>query len=298
MNRARQQFAHLSRQQTGLALVMVLWLVVLLGIIASGHAYNVRTETRLAAMHVQTAKARAAVETGLSFAILQLLAEDLATPWPIDGTVDQILFDDTQIRIAIRDATGLIDLNAAGPDLLQALTTALNVDKEREQRVVAAILDWRDGDDIKHREGAEDSDYVSRGYPWTARNGVFSSVEELRYVMGMTQQLFSEMAPFVTVYSEQAGINLEFAAPFLLNAMQGQVVMSAAIQRSRSSAQTVAATGSGTYHIYVSTTNNDGVGASAETVIRTSAGSDRPYQVLYWRDSMRTRFPDTELADS
>jgi general secretion pathway protein K len=249
-------------------------------------------------MHVQTAKARAAVETGLSFAILQLLAEDLATAWPIDGTVDQILFDDMQIRIAIRDATGLIDLNAAGPDLLHALTTALNVDKEREQRVVAAILDWRDKDDIKHRGGAEDSDYASRGYPWTARNGVFSSVEELRYVMGMTQQLFSEMAPFVTVYSGQAGINLEFAAPFLLNAMQGQVVMSAAIQRPRNSGQTVSAAGSGTYHIYVSTTNIESVGASAEIVIRTSAGSDRPYQVLYWRDSMRTRFPDTELTAS
>jgi len=287
-----------GRQQHGLALVMVLWLVVLLGIIASGHAYNVHTEIRLAALHIQTAKARAAVETGLSFAILQLLAEDLATPWPIDGTIDQILFDDTQIRIAIRDATGLIDLNAAGPDLLQILTTALKVNQERRQRIIAAILDWRDGDDIKHPGGAEDSDYLSVGYPWTPRDGVFSSVEELRYVMGMTQQLFNEMAPFVTVYSEQAGINLEFAAPFLINAMKGQNVMPAANQQPRNNARTVAATGSGTYHIYVSSTNSEGIGASAEAVIRISGNSEKPFQVLYWRDSMRTRFPDTGLAET
>ena len=298
MNGARLRLIQLPGRQRGLALVMVMWLVVLLSIIASGHAYNVHTETRLAAMHIQTAKARASVETGLSYAILQLLAEDATNPWPIDGTVDQILFYDTQIRIAIRDATGLIDLNAAGPDLLQTLTTALNVDQERQELIVAAILDWRDADDLKHLGGAEDSDYVSRGYPWTPRDNEFSSVEELRYVMGMTQQLFNEMAPFTTVYSEQAGINLEFAAPFLINAMKGQDVVPASSNRSLMNAQTVAATGSGTYHIYVSSTNDEGVGASAEAVIRVSDSSEKPYQVLYWRDSMRTRFPENELAES
>ena len=298
MNGARLRLIQLPGRQRGLALVMVMWLVVLLSIIASGHAYNVHTETRLAAMHIQTAKARASVETGLSYAILQLLAEDATNPWPIDGTVDQILFDDTQIRIAIRDATGLIDLNAASPDLLQTLTTALNVEQERQELIVAAILDWRDADDLKHLGGAEDSDYVSRGYPWTPRDNEFSSVEELRYVMGMTQQLFNEMAPFTTVYSEQAGINLEFAAPFLINAMNGQDVVPASSNRSLMNAQTVAATGSGTYHIYVSSTNDEGVGASAEAVIRISDSSEKPYQVLYWRDSMRTRFPENELAES
>jgi len=298
MNGARLRLIQLPGRQRGLALVMVMWLVVLLSIIASGHAYNVHTETRLAAMHIQTAKARASVETGLSYAILQLLAEDATNPWPIDGTVNEILFDDTQIRIAIRDATGLIDLNAAGPDLLQTLTSALNVEQERQQRIVAAILDWRDGDDIKHPGGAEESDYLSGGYPWTPRDGVFSSVEELRYVMGMTQQLFNEMTPFVTVYSGQAGVNLEFTAPFLINAMKGKIVMPAANRRPRNNAQMAGATGSGTYHIYVSSTNDEGIGASAEAVIRISDNSDRPYHVLYWRDSMRTRFPDTVLADT
>jgi len=290
MKLRQQQLVKPPRRQHGLALVLVLWLIVLLGVIASGHAYNVHTETRLAAMHVQTAKARAAVGTGLSYAILRLLAEDRAMPWPIDGTVEQILSDDTRIRIAVRDATGLIDLNAAGTDLLQSLTAALNVDQERQQRIIAAILDWRDRDDTRHAGGAEESDYLSAGYPWTPRNGAFTSVEELRYVMGMSQQLFDEMAPFVTVYSERAGINLEFAAPFLIEAMRGQVVMPALSQRPRNDAHS--RVGSGTYHIYVGAANNEGIGASAEAVVRISDNSARPFRVLYWRDSMRTRFSD------
>lgn len=296
MNGGKQRLSHLPAQQRGLALVMVLWLVTLLGIIAGGHAYNTHTETRLAAMHVASAKARAAVQAGLSFAILQLMAHDLATPWPIDGTVVRYQFNNAQIGIAVRDATGLIDLNAAGPDLLRTLTSALTVDQPLQDKIVAAIIDWRDADEIRHVHGAEEYDYKLTGYSWTPRDGEFSSVEELRYVMGITQQLFDEMAPFVTVYSGHSGINLEFAAPFLVNAMSGKSVRPAMTKRSGSNTRKAA--GSGTYHIYVSSTDSEGVGASLEAVIRLADRGETPYQVLYWRDSMRTRFPDIEQSGS
>lgn len=295
MNGGKQRLSRPPAQQRGLALVMVLWLVTLLGIIASGHAYNTHTETRLAAMHVASAKARAAVEAGLCYAIMQLLAQDLANAWPIDGTVDRIQFDDRQIRIAIRDATGLIDLNAAGADLLQTLTSALIVDQALQERIVAAIMDWRDADDIRRVHGAEQYDYELTGYSWTPRDGEFSSVDELRHVMGITQQLFDEMAPFVTVYSGHAGINLEFAAPFLVNAMSGRSVRPATNKRSGSNTQRSA--GSGTYHVYVSSTDSEGIGASVEAVIRLGDSDETPYRVLFWRDSMRTRFPDIEQLD-
>jgi len=293
-----RSFNSLRIQQRGLALVMVLWLIMLLGIIASGHTYNAHIESRLAAANVQTAKARASVESGLNIAILQLLTANSTDPWPIDGTVENFRLADTEILIAIRDATGLIDLNTTSPDLLQNLLTALEVDPNRQKRIIAAILDWRDGDGLKHLHGAESPDYLSSGLRWTPRDGAFSSVEELRYVMGITQRLFNDMAPFVTVYSEQAGINLEFAAPFLISAMQGQDIIPATTRPSLSDAQSAIAIGSGTYHIYISSINSEGKGASAEAVIRISEDSDRPYRVLYWRDSMRTQFPDDEAANS
>jgi general secretion pathway protein K len=287
-----------QKQQRGLALVMVLWLVMLLGIIASGHTYNAHIESRLAAAHIQTAKARASVEAGLNIAILKILTTNATNPWPIDGTVEQFQFDDTEILIAIRDATGLINLNAASADLFQNLLTALAIDTDQQKRIIAAILDWRDGDNLTHLDGAEDSDYLSSGLSWTPRDGAFSSVEELRYVMGITQRLFNDMAPFVTVYSEQAGINFEFTAPFLINAMQGQNITPAAARLSQGNNQSIIDAGSGTYHIYVSSANDEGTGASAEAVIRVSENGDKPFRVLYWRDSMRTQFPDDEAAES
>ena len=270
-------------------------MVVLLGIIASGHAYNAHIETQLAAMQLQSAKARAAVETGLSYAILQLLTEDLVKPWPLDGTVDQIQFDDVQIRIAIRDATGLIDLNTANPDLLQILIAALDVDQEQQEKIVAAILDWRDPDSLSHLNGAEDSAYLAAGQAWSARDGEFSSVDELNYVMGMNRQLFDELVPFVTVYSEQSGINLEFAAPFLIGALTGEDVEPAIAQRTAGGQRAAASTANGTYHVYVSTSVNDKVNASAEAVVRISQDVERPFNILYWREPMRIPFPAQEL---
>jgi general secretion pathway protein K len=280
--------------QRGMALIMVLWLVALLGIIASSHARNVHTETRLAARHIEVAAARALTEAGIQHAILELLVAEKVNQMPVDGTVGQINFNGSEIRIAIRDATGLVDLNTAGPALLMSLVATLNIDHETQQKIVASILDWRDGDDLSHLDGAEDSDYQAAGHAWSARDDAFSSIEELRYVMGMTQLRFNELAPFVTIYSQQSSINLEFASPYLITALTGQDVV-AAEQRARPGRQPdQTKIGSGTYHIYVSTAGTDGIEASAEAVVRLSTDDNRPYHLLYWHEPMRIQFTPTE----
>jgi len=280
--------------QRGMALIMVLWLVVLLGIIASGHARNVHTETRLAARHIKVATARALTEAGIQHAILALLVADQVNQTSVDGTVGQIDFNGSKIRIAIRDATGLVDLNTAGPALLTSLVATLNIDHETQQKIVAAILDWRDDDDLLHLDGAEDSDYRSAGHAWSARDGAFSGVEELRYVIGMTQLRFNELAPFVTIYSQQSGINLEFASPYLITALTGQDVVAAEPQARPGRQPDQTNNGSGTYHIYASTTDTDGIEASAEAVVRLSTDDNRPYRLLYWHEPMRIQFTPAE----
>lgn len=283
-------------QQGGLALVMVLWLIVLLSIVATGHVHNVHTETRLATRHIEVATARALTEAGIQHAILELLVDDQSKPWPLDGTMGQIRFSESNINIAIRDASGLIDLNAANPELLTALVATLDTDSTTQQEIVAAILDWRDADDLLHLNGAEDPDYLAAGHIWSARDGAFASVEELRYVMGMTQQYFDELAPFVTIYSRQAGINIEFAPPFLVAALTGQEIEPVAARQIDARRAGKSNNGSGTYHIYASTSATDGIGASAEAVIQLLSDDDRPYSILFWREPMRIHFSDDDVA--
>ena len=274
-----------STGQQGMALVLVLWLVVLVSLLATGHARNAHTEISLASRQIDTAKARALAEAGAQRAILDLMSPGTERQWPVDGSVQSFRFEGHDIAVAIRDATGLVDLNLANAVLLSALLTAADVDQMTQRRLVDAILDWRDADDLVRLNGAEDDDYLAAGLSWTTRGDAFGSVDELSYVMGMTAPIFERIAPYLTVYSNRWGVNLEYAPPGLIAALTGQEIQP--VRDSVASAAGTAARGSDTYHIRVSAAVGDGALASLETVVRISPAAGQPYDILYWREPMR-----------
>lgn len=282
-------------KQRGIALVIVLWVIALLGAIAAGHASNVHSETMLAMQHVESARARALAEAGIQRAILGLLLRNSEREWPVNGTLQQLNIDAHAVDVAVRDATGLVDLNAADTGLLGALLAATGEDTSQQEKLVDAILDWRDADNLSHLHGAEDDDYRAIGFAWTARDAAFASVDELRYIIGMTARRFAKIAPYLTVYSGQSGLNLEYAPSFLISALTGQTVDTAGnedgrpLSDNRSGDRTSAR--NGTYHIYSGASGNGGVFASIEAVVNISASAELPFTILYWREPARFYFP-------
>jgi general secretion pathway protein K len=267
-----------------MALIVVLWLIVLLSVMAAGHARNVHTDTRLASRQVEIAKARGMAEAGINHVILEMLADDSADTIPIDGSVFAVDIYDEQVTLAVRRATGLVDLNAAGADLLDAVLRACGVEDGYRPGLVDAILDWRDGDDLTHLNGIEDRDYLAAGLPWTSRDNAFESIDELKYLPGVDQGLFERMAPLVTVYSGRAGIDLENAPPILVMALTGEQVEPA------NSAQ-LRARRIGTFHIYASVATASGTLASIEAVVTTSRSAGKPVTIREWREPPRQVLP-------
>jgi general secretion pathway protein K len=279
-----------SRQQRGMALIVVLWLVVLLSIMAAGHSRNAHTDTKLASRQVDFAKARALAEAGINHIILDMLADNPAAQHPVDGTVFAIDIYGDAVTLAIRDATGLVDLNAAGPDLLGATLQACGVVEPLQRELVDAILDWRDKDDLAHLHGIEDDDYLAAGLPWTSRDDAFESVDELKYLPGLTQELYEQLAPLVTVFSSRGGINLEFAPPSLIAALTGDEVRPATPDsQTASTDQAGRGVRNGTYHIYASVAGSAGAVAAIEAVVNISRASKDPFTVLDWREPPRAR---------
>jgi len=260
---------------------VVLWLLVLLTVIAASHARVVRTETRLASNHVEAGKARSLAEAGAHHAILELLVRDAAQRWPVNGSVRQVRYTDGLVAIAIRDTSGLIDINTAQPVLLETVLAALDVEPDRRRALVDATLDWRDKDHLRRLNGAEDDDYRRAGLRWAARDGAFSTVEELRYVLGMTNPLFERLAPYLTVHSGHAGVRLEYAPPWLAGVLTES-------QHALPSSASGGRAGSSVFHVTVRATSNAGTTASIDMVVRIAPADDQPYKILSWRAPARS----------
>ena len=267
-------------RQRGIALVVVLWLLVLLTVIAASHSLAVRTETRLASNQVEASKTRGLAEAGAYHAIMELLVRDEALRWPVNGSVNHIRFEDGEVAISIRDARGLIDINKIQGAVLDTVLAGAGLEQTQRQALVDATLDWRDTDSLKRINGAEDDDYRRAGLKWAARDGVFSSVEEFRYVLGMTNPLYERLAPYLTVHSGQANIKLDAAPPWLVNVLTAE-------QDQPTTGNTTARGGS-TFHITVWATSNGGSSASIDTVVRITATGNQAYTILSWRAPSRS----------
>ena len=274
----------MRRGQQGMALIIVLWLIVLLSVMAAGHSKNVHTDTQLASRQVQVAQARGLAEAGINHVILEMLADNSTHEIPIDGTAFPIDVYDKQVTLAVRKTNGLVDLNAAGPDLLDALLEACGVEDGRRPELIDSIIDWRDGDDLTRLNGIEDKDYLAAGLPWTSRDDSFEAIDELKYLPGIDQGLFERMAPLVTVHSGSAGIDIENAPPILVMVLTGEPV------NPENSSQ-LRGRRIGTFHIYASVAAGAGTVASIEAVVSTSRSSDKPVTIHEWREPPRQVLP-------
>ena len=92
---------------------------------------------------------------------------------------------------------------------------------DRGVALVDAVADWRDKNDLRRLNGAEESDYRAAGLPLGPKNAPFQTVEELRQMIGVTPEVYRLLVPALTVYSGQPGIDLSTAPREALMAIPG-----------------------------------------------------------------------------
>ncbi len=209
-------------QQRGIALVLVLWVVVLLGVIAGAMSMAQRSGVVMTGNQKLERQGRALAEAGLRFMMLQLDNRSRPVdqnPWPVDGRLHPWRFEGHTIWIGAMSEAGRIDLNKADDRLLLGMLQSVGLDEIRAKALVDAILDWRDADDGARADGAEDQQYQEAGRPVGARDGSFLTVEELQQVKGVTPELYKKLAPMLTVNAGQRTVNPAFASREVLSAI-------------------------------------------------------------------------------
>jgi len=208
--------------QRGVALVLVMWVAVLLTVIASSFIVERRTEMLVVRNSISMARAEAAADAGVQRALLEMYRIDNAPEgWKRDGTVHDWSFDDVPVKIEMRDESAKIDINTASDALLRGLFLSQGLADDEAARMVDAILDWRDADSFRRPNGAEEPEYRAAGLSYGPANAPFQAIEELQLVLGMRPELYRRVAPLITVFSRQPGINPQLASREVLLALPG-----------------------------------------------------------------------------
>ena len=289
-------------QQRGLALVIVIWILTLLTLMAGSFAMTMRRDNSVSLAMKTNAEASAYAEGGITLAQFMLTQAEPESRWQANGTVYRLVDQNSEIRIRVVAETGKIDINTSNEIQLAALINALVPDSWEQQKLLNAILDWRDADDDTRILGAERRQYRLAGLPYGPTNTAFQNVEELQLVLGMNAQLFSAMLPFITVYSGQSEVDINNASQQLLaiiaNELKKRNMDDTALQNrlDQSDEENNDAVNSGlsasnqnqTYTITSEAAVGDESSTGVEAVVKNqSAGSDEPFQILDWKQNLR-----------
>jgi general secretion pathway protein K len=201
------------RSERGVALILVLWLVVVLGAVAAAVVSSTRSESHLALNARTRSGARYAAESGVvdGAAILQNAMASAFIPARQVQVLNSLgrEFQDRQdvslgsarFSVALVNLSARLDLNQADAASLLALFSQFTTVKQAGD-VVDGLLDWRDADDVTRPNGAEKDDYIKAGSSYVPSNGYLSRLDDLRRVHGVTEKLALAVAPYVTVVGD------------------------------------------------------------------------------------------------
>ncbi len=206
-------------KQSGLAMVIVLWVISLLTIMAGSFALTMRRETTVISAVKDNAVLSALAETGLTLAQQMLYINDPDKRWVADGRIYQLNYQDADIRVRLFSESGKININKADEVLLTKMMASMELEMDQQQAVVSAILDWRDEDDLVRLNGAEKDQYEQAGLAYQPSNNEFQRVDELRMVLGISNDIYQQIQPLLTVYSNQAEVDLDVASKEVMQAI-------------------------------------------------------------------------------
>jgi type II secretory pathway component PulK len=182
--------ARFSFGERGVVLILAILAVALLTTLAVAIIGAVRVELLASRSTLERMQGLFLAEAGLQQARAILVYDDqtvdsLEDPWgplcqdPLDWPRDT---DVGTYRVRVYDLCGRIDVNRAN---YRTLTQLIG-----DPAIAAAILDWRDPNDVPRPLGAEQEYYLSLPVPYLPRNGHFQTLGELLLVKGVTPDLF------------------------------------------------------------------------------------------------------------
>jgi len=197
----------------GIALIIVMIVIVVLGLLAGGFAAAMKVETRLAQNGSFDSELEWMGRSGVELAryVLSQSVNLPNEPWDslnqkwaggpmgTNEVLETVSLENNELgkglfSVKITDMERKFNLNVASEAILQQALIVVGVDPAESQTIIDSILDWRDFDEMPRLSGAESEDYIANpnpGFaPYMAKNGPVDDIAELLLIRGITEQMY------------------------------------------------------------------------------------------------------------
>ena len=212
----------------GSVLIWVIWILTLLAIFTIAINHQVTAELIFGRWMMDRTLTRGFAKAGVERALYELQADQFKTFDALneDWAANEDAFKEIKLgagdfsvvcnseqgyeeseegfRYGLCDESARLNINIVPePVLINFFKAVFPKMESKEMSAIAeAIIDWSDEDDAKLPQGAEANEYKSLRTPYEPRNGKLESVEELLMVRGVTPEIYKQMVPYVTVYTD------------------------------------------------------------------------------------------------
>lgn len=194
----------------GIALIIVMLVIVVLGILAAGFAITMKVEMKLARNAQSESEMFLLAWSGVElarYAIGQqanipgesgfhaLNQKWAGGPGGTNQLLAELTLEDVELgrgrfTVRIADAERKLNLNFTRPDVFDEVLRKLGVDVLDVLPIQNSLEDWRDPDQNTLLNGAESDYYLELNPPYVAKDGPMDDISELLLVRGVTPQLY------------------------------------------------------------------------------------------------------------
>jgi general secretion pathway protein K len=278
-----------EKDDQGFVLISVIWIAGLLAVLATAFVLTTRSHTLIARNVSFNTKAEYIADAMARFTALQLAmqagggainsnGEKKFCQWSLDATV----------AYSTQDQAGLIDLNVGSQELISAFLSGVTKSGTNVTNLMNALQDFRDPDAVKQSGGAEPTLY--QGKYFGPKNAPFSTLSEVDQMPEFSGEMFSSIAPFVTVYSQLPGVDFSKTPEPLLK------ILHASGRNDPAMSKFASPTPAKVFAIDVVVQTKQKSRFFRRVVISLVLQPDRPFAVLSWergREAGDWQFPDT-----
>ncbi|MDP8218489.1 MAG: type II secretion system protein GspK [Candidatus Theseobacter exili] len=224
----KTSFKNFRSQNNGAVLIIIMWIIAILSLMASGLAYRASVEAKLTGYRLRQMESETEAKASINktlFNLRTIIGESTTSKKTLLSLFCKEDIGSILLTTSVSDEERKININMASRELLLEIPGL-------DEDTVDSLLDWIDKDEMRRPDGAEKTYYRRLNDPYPCKNDKLETVYELNLIKGFNDALIQKIRNTITVFGV-GKVNINTAPTQVLNVLGFDEMLADKIYRYR-----------------------------------------------------------------